>query len=80
MSDIPWRDWNNYHAGDACEFCEGIVRCEDWCISRSEEVRYAYVLILYPWRMSTGDEIRLHAMGVTYGGTDKRLTDGKEDK
>ena len=78
MSEIPWREPNQYHAGDACEFCEGIVRCEHWCILKCAEVLYAYSLVLYPWKMTTGDEIRLHAMGVTYG-LNKCLTDG-EDK
>jgi hypothetical protein len=73
MSDIPWR------TGGGCEFCESLVECQNWCISKSEAVRYAYVLILYPWKMSTADEIRMRGMGITYG-LDKCLTDGNEDK
>ena len=41
-----WRHSNKYSAQSACEHCEGVVRHEPWCITRSPEILYAYGVVL----------------------------------
>lgn len=57
---------NRYHAGAVCEFCDGIIRHEPWCIEKCAEVRYAYEIILKPELITESDLCALHGMGVTY--------------
>jgi hypothetical protein len=61
-----WRHSNKYSAETACEHCEGVVRHEPWCITRSPEVFYAYGAVLNADRLTEGDRLILHALGVTW--------------
>jgi hypothetical protein len=63
---IAWKYSNRYSADKACEHCEGIIRHETWCITRSPIVLYAYQSVLNADSLSEGDRITLHALGVEW--------------
>ncbi len=61
-----WHHSNKYSADTACEHCEGVVRHEPWCITRSPEVLYAYGAVLDAEKLTEGDRLSLHALGVAW--------------
>ena len=63
-----WQHSNKYNAEAACEHCGGVVRHEDWCITSSSTVLYAYEAVLDGDKLSEGDRIILHALGVSWTG------------
>ncbi len=63
-----WYHSNAYSADAACEHCAGIIRHEPWCITRSDVVSYAYEAILEADKLSLGDQLILHALGVAWQG------------
>jgi hypothetical protein len=58
---------NRYHAQAACEHCEGVIRHEPWCITLHPLVFYAYQIVADPSKLSVGDAIILHSLGVIWG-------------
>ena len=58
-----------------CARCGGFVLCESWCESVNACVRYARDVVLHPSRLSFGDRILLHALGVlwTHGREREKL-------
>ena len=42
------------------------MRHELWCITRSEAVLYAYEAVVDAGKLSEGDRLVLHALGVTW--------------
>ena len=64
-----WRHSNKYSADTACEHCDGIVRHEPWCITGCPVVMYAYEAVLDSDKLSEGDRLILHALGVEWTGT-----------
>lgn len=65
-----WHHSNKYSAEAACEHCQGIVRHEPGCITRSEVILYAYEAVLNAAVLTEGDNLILHALGVAW--TDNR--------
>lgn len=61
-----WRQSDKYSAKTACEHCEGVVRHEPWCITRSPEVLYAHGAVLDAGKLTKGDRLILHALGVMW--------------
>ena len=55
---------NRYSADSACLHCRGIIRHETWCVSQNPRVSYAYKAVLDAERLSLGDRLILHALGV----------------
>lgn len=62
----PWMYSNRYSADKSCEHCDGVIRHETWCISRSQLIRYAHHAVLDASQLSAGDHIILHALGVRW--------------
>jgi len=62
----PWYHCNAYSADTACEHCLGVIRHESWCISCNEEVAYAYEVVMDAGKLSLGDQLILHALGVVW--------------
>lgn len=62
-----WYHSNRYNAQSACPHCKGIVRHESWCITMDATVGYAYEIVRNPARLSQGDELILHSLGVSWG-------------
>ncbi|MGA7459305.1 MAG: hypothetical protein WBW69_03725 [Candidatus Korobacteraceae bacterium] len=61
-----WQHSNKYSADAACEHCQGVVRHELWCITRSELVLYAYEAVVDASALTEGDKLTLHALGVAW--------------
>lgn len=69
MSQVTtWQHSNKYNAQAECEHCGGVVRHESWCISLSAIVLYAYEAVLDADKLSEGDRIILHGLGVAWTG------------
>ena len=58
---------NQYHAQAACEHCKGIIRHERWCIAHNSLVYYAYEIVADAAKLTLGDSLILHSLGVTWG-------------
>ena len=72
MSVDPKATWyhsNRYNAASTCEHCGGVVRHERWCITCDPIVQYAYGVVLEPEKLTLGDRLILHALGVVWGAT-----------
>jgi hypothetical protein len=61
-----WHHSNKYSAESACEHCQGIVRHQHWCITQSETILYAYESVLDADKLTEGDRLMLHALGVAW--------------
>jgi len=57
---------NQNNAVTTCEHCGGVVRHEKWCITCDPAVQYAYQVVVDPGKMTAGDRIILHALGVAW--------------
>ena len=68
ISPATWHHSNRYTAQAACEHCGNLLQHEAWCITRNATVQYAYQIILEPSRLTLGDILILHSLGVTWGG------------
>jgi hypothetical protein len=62
-----WFHSNRYSADSACEHCGGVVRHEPWCITVDSLVYYAYQIVADPTRLTIGDALILHSLGVIWG-------------
>lgn len=63
-----WYHSNAFSADAACENCSGIIRHEPWCVTLSDVVAYAYEAVLDADKLSLGDQLILHALGVAWRG------------
>ena len=61
-----WFHSNRYSAEAVCDFCDGLVRHEPWCISRNPEVLKAWEAVNDPAKLSVHDKLILHALGTTW--------------
>ena len=59
---------NRYNAQSACKYCAGIIRHEPWCITLHPAIYYAYQILADPSKLTIGDALILHSLGVTWGG------------
>lgn len=68
--DAPtaWFHSNRYSEQAACEHCEGIIRHEPWCITSNPVVYYAYEVVAEPGKLTFGDSLILHSLGVMWEG------------
>lgn len=57
---------NRYTANSACEHCGGVVRHQNWCITRDPLVFYAHEAVLHPAKLTAEDALRLHGMGAAW--------------
>jgi hypothetical protein len=68
VSDDLQTTWSNrYNAQLACEHCSGIIRHEAWCITLDPVVYYAYQMVADPSKLTIGDVLILHSLGVIWG-------------
>jgi hypothetical protein len=58
---------NRYTAQSSCEHCAGIIRHECWCITIDHAVYYAYEIVTDPSKLTIGDSLILHSLGVLWG-------------
>jgi hypothetical protein len=65
---------NRQNAPATCEHCAGILRHERWCRTRDPLVYYAYQIVSDPNKLTMGDILILHSLGVSWaakGGVDQ---------
>ena len=46
--------------------CEGIFEHERWCVTRNINVAYAFQIVLDPSKITLGDALILHSLGVAW--------------
>jgi hypothetical protein len=63
-----WVHTNRYSADEACQHCAGIISHEPWCITRSPIILYIFQAVLDADKLSMGDHITMHALGVAWTG------------
>jgi hypothetical protein len=69
MSETPQTTWyhnHRYNAQAPCQHCSGIIRHEDWCITRDPVLYYAHEIVADPTKLTIGDALILHSLGVTW--------------
>jgi hypothetical protein len=57
---------NQPNAGLACDHCAGVTSHETWCVTCNAFVRYAYAALMDGSRLTLGDVLSLHALGVRW--------------
>ena len=60
-----------HNTNAACAFCAQILDHEPWCATRDPRVFYAYQIVLDPSKISLGDSLVLHSLGVVWGSSNK---------
>ena len=63
---VSWYPTRKNSGQTACEHCGGIIRHERWCITRDPIVYYAYDIVVHPEKLSVGDALILHSLGVSW--------------
>lgn len=53
-------------AESACSHCEGMNSHESWCVTQNGNVYYAHLIVLQPKNLTLGDQLILHALGVSW--------------
>jgi hypothetical protein len=74
VQEVKWYHSNKYTADAACEQCAGVVRHEEWCITRNLTVGYEHSVVLEPETLTLEDHLILHALGAAWRKTN---CDGK---
>ena len=59
---------NQNATGGTCSHCAGVAVHETWCVTRNAFVRYAYAAISGNGRLTLGDKLSLHGLGVAWTG------------
>ena len=49
-----------------CPHCLGTQDHEPWCAARDPKVHYAYEIVEEPRKLTLGDALILHSLGVTW--------------
>ena len=49
-----------------CALCEGIFAHEAWCATRDPGASYAFQIVVDASRLTTGDSLILHSLGVAW--------------
>lgn len=57
---------NEYNAHSVCECCHGMFEHERWCRTREPRVYYAYQIAADPSKITLGDFLILHSLGVAW--------------
>lgn len=53
-------------AESACPHCEGIFEHSAWCMTREPRVAYAYLIVRDASKITAGDSLILHSLGVAW--------------
>lgn len=59
----------NRHNTLPCKHCDGIICHLPWCMCIDPDVLYAYEIVAEPGKLTTGDALMLHALGVAWDDT-----------
>jgi hypothetical protein len=50
----------------ACPYCEGIFEHAQWCATQDPQVAYAYQIVADASKLTAGDCLILHSLGVAW--------------
>lgn len=50
-----------------CALCESVFEHESWCAIRDPGASYAYQIVLDASKITPGDSLILHSLGVAWG-------------
>jgi hypothetical protein len=70
MSEIPSAIWyysNRDNAESGCDHCKALIRHELWCVTLNPGVSYACEIVADPSKLTIGDGLILHSLGVVWG-------------
>ena len=59
---------NSCSVPSPCAFCEGIFQHAAWCVSRDPGASYAYQIVVDASKITPGDSLILHSLGVAWDG------------
>lgn len=62
----PLHQSNQYSVDSACAHCEGVISHEQWCVTQSATVQYAFRVLSDPRQLTLADELILHCLGVIW--------------
>ena len=54
------------NAESSCAYCEGIFEHAAWCATRDPQVAYAYQIVADASKITAGDFLMLHSLGVAW--------------
>lgn len=57
---------HGYNATVACPHCLSIQGHEPWCATQDPNVQYAYAIVAEPRKLTIGDSLILHSLGVSW--------------
>jgi hypothetical protein len=66
MSNTNSANTKDYKAQSTCALCEGVFAHEPWCASRDPGASYAFQIVVDASRLTTGDSLILHSLGVAW--------------
>ena len=66
MNPNPVYHSNQYSVHPVCECCRGIFEHERWCRTQEPRVCYAYLIADDPSKITLGDFLILHSLGVAW--------------
>ena len=67
--EVRWYQFTRYDALSACEHCEGVARHEPWCMFVAPIGSCACHIEVDPSKLTIGDALILHALGVAWDET-----------
>ena len=73
---VSWYNTKRQDRRTACEHCGGVIRHEHWCITRDPIVYYAYDIVVHPEKLSPGDALILHSLGVAWQASNATVDTG----
>lgn len=66
MNANPVYPSSEYKAHSLCEYCQGIFEHERWCRTKEPRVCYAHQIAADPSKITLGDFLILHSLGVAW--------------
>lgn len=66
MNLNPLSHANRCNSQPVCEHCQGNVEHERWCRTREPKVCYAYQIVADSSKITFGDALILHSLGVAW--------------
>ena len=57
---------NQCNAQSSCAYCEGTFEHAAWCATRDPQVAYAYQIVADASKITAGDSLALHSLGVAW--------------
>jgi hypothetical protein len=57
---------NRHSSNSGCQFCQGLTDHAPWCATQNSTVFYAYQIVAESARLTLGDSLALHSLGVAW--------------